>query len=204
MPVQLQSKLLRVLQEKEVQPLGAAMPEPIDVRVIASTHRDLGTLVQDGRFRSDLYYRLNVIAVRILPLRERPEDLVPLVAHFLDKHGQRQGRERTSISTAALEALQRYEWPGNARELENVIERAIVLGRHAQVELEDLPDPLRMRGNGGIEPSADLGPLARVEREHILRTLRSVKGNKAAAARLLGLDRKTLYRKLEAYGLHRS
>lgn len=204
MPVQLQSKLLRVLQEKEVQPLGAAMPEPIDVRVIASTHRDLGTLVQDGRFRSDLYYRLNVIAVHILPLRERPEDLVPLVAHFLRKHGQRQGRERTSISPAALEALHRHEWPGNARELENVIERAIVLGRNAQVELEDLPEPLRGRGNGGIESSADLGPLARVEREHILRTLRSVKGNKAAAARSLGLDRKTLYRKLEAYGLHRS
>ena len=204
MPVQLQSKLLRVLQEREVQPLGAAMPEPIDVRVIASTHRDLGALVQDGRFRSDLYYRLNVIPVRILPLRERPEDLVPLVAHFLHKHGQRQGREHVSISTAALEALQRHEWAGNARELENVIERAIVLGRHAQIELEDLPEPLRMRGNGGGESTADLGPLARVEREHILRTLRSVKGNKAAASRLLGLDRKTLYRKLEAYGLHRS
>jgi two-component system response regulator HydG len=197
----LQAKLLRMLQEREIQPIGAPAPVKVDVRIVASTHRDLESLVEEGRFRRDLYYRLNVIAISIPPLRERPDDLVPLVAHFLRKHGGRNGREHAKISVAALEALSRHSWPGNVRELENAIERALVLGRADRIELEDLPESLRGRGVPG--PDVDLGPLAKVEREHIMRTLQSVKGNKSAAARLLGLDRKTLYRKLEAYGLRR-
>jgi two-component system, NtrC family, response regulator AtoC len=197
----LQAKLLRVLQEREIQPIGAAAPVKVNVRIVAATHRDLEQLVEEGRFRRDLFYRLNVIAIAIPPLRERPEDLVPLIAHFLGKHGGRNGREHARISVAALEALRRHSWPGNVRELENAIERALVLGRANQIELEDLPAALR--GRGTPEASAELGPLAKVERDHIVRTLQSVKGNKSAAARLLGLDRKTLYRKLEAYGLRR-
>jgi len=198
MPPSLQGKLLRVLQEREVHPLGAPAPVPVDVQVIAATHRHLEALVEEGRFRQDLYYRLNVIAVRIPPLRERPEDLLPLVAHFLEKHGRRLGRTACALSPQALEALRRHAWPGNVRELENALERALVLARDDVVWVEDLPEALRAR------PSAGAGlpgtrPLAEVEREHILRTLRSVHSNKAAAARILGLDRKTLYRKLKGY-----
>ena len=194
----LQAKLLRVLQEKEVRPLGAAAPEPVDVRVIAATHRDLEALCAEGRFRHDLYYRLNVIAVRVPPLRERPEDLLPLVAHFLAKHGRRLGRPDVTISLEAMELIRRHTWPGNVRELENAIERALVLGRGAVVHVEDLPDDLRQSLLG----APDTGPvrlLADLEREQIIRALRAARGNKTAAARLLGLDRKTLYRKLEVY-----
>ena len=203
MPHSLQVKLLRVLQEGEVHPVGAPSPVPVDVRVVAATNRDLDALVRDGRFREDLYYRLNVIAVRIPPLRERPEDLVPLIARFLEKHGQRLSRPGCTLSSEALTALQLHPWPGNVRELENVIERAMVLGKDKVLRVEDLPESLR--GHHGAEARAEgIRPLDEIEREHILRTLRTVRGNKAAAARLLGLDRKTLYRKLEAYGIHSS
>ncbi len=129
MPPSLQGKLLRVLQEHEVHPLGAPAPVPVDVRTIAATHRPLERLLEEGRFRQDLYYRLNVIAVRIPPLRERPEDLLPLAAYFLEKHGRRLGRSACTLSTEAVDVLRRHAWPGNVRELENAIERALVLGR---------------------------------------------------------------------------
>jgi DNA-binding NtrC family response regulator len=221
LPLALQGKILRVLQEREVHPLGAPAPLPVDVRTIAATHRDLETLAAQGRFRQDLYYRLNVIAVRIPPLRERPEDLLPLVAHFLEKHGRRLGRAGCTLSAEALTALQRHAWPGNVRELENAIERALVLGRDAVLGIADLPEALRPRprsgaggasgamggassaagGANGPDGGAASLSLAEVEREHILRILRTARGNKAAAARILGLDRKTLYRKLRAYGI---
>jgi len=209
MPLLLQAKLLRVLQEREVHPLGAAAPIKVDVRVIAATHRDLEALVQDDRFRHDLYYRLNVIAVRVPPLRERPEDILPLVAHLLDKHGHRLGRTACSLSPEAVELLRRHPWPGNVRELENAIERALVLGRDDTLWPEDLPETIRggrplLRPQDGAparDGDHDGRPLSEVERAHILHTLRAVGGNKAAAARLLGFDRKTLYRRLEAYGL---
>ncbi|HEX9428103.1 MAG TPA: sigma-54 dependent transcriptional regulator [Candidatus Polarisedimenticolia bacterium] len=201
MPLALQSKLLRVLQEREVHPLGAPGPVPIDVRPIAATHRDLEAFVAEGRFRQDLYYRLNVITVRIPPLRERIEDLVPLVAYFLEHHGRRLGRTACSLAPESIQALMRHAWPGNVRELENAIERALVLGRDDVLWLEDLPESLRPRPGAAASPQGGPRPLADVEREHILRTLRSARGNKAAAARLLGFDRKTLYRKLKTYGL---
>ncbi len=196
----LQAKLLRVLQEKEVHPVGAPAPVPVDVRVVAATHRDLDALCADGRFRRDLYYRLNVISIRIPPLRERPDDLLPLVAHFLAKHGRRLNRKDASVSLEAMELFRRHAWPGNVRELENAIERALVLGTDTVIHIEDLPDDLR-RGLRGAPGPEHVRLLADMEREQIDRALKAAGGNKAAAARLLGLDRKTLYRKLELYGI---
>jgi len=191
----LQGKMLRVLQEKEVHPLGAPAPVPTDVRIITATHRDLTTLVADGRFREDLLYRINVIEVQVPPLRERPDDLEPLVRHLLHKYGARLGKPGCTVSPEAMALLHRHTWPGNVREVENVIERALVLGTGSVIDTEDLPDRLKDQpppngcGTAGRR-------LADVEREHILRTLRAVHGNKAAAARVLGLNRKTLYRKI--------
>jgi two-component system response regulator HydG len=194
----LQAKLLRVLQEGEVQPLGAPRPEPVNVRVIAATHRDLEALCGTGQFRQDLYYRLNVIMVHIPPLRDRLDDLVPLVGHFLEKHGRRLGRAQVTVSREAFAEMRRYEWPGNVRELENVIERALVLGHEPVIRPADLPErsPAAVASDNG-----EIRSISEMEREQIVRALRSLKGNKAAAARLLGLDRKTLYRKIELYGL---
>ena len=190
----LQGKLLRVLQEKEVHPLGAPAPVPTDVRIVTATHRDLPILVAEGRFREDLVYRINVIEVQVPPLRERPDDLEPLVQHLLVKHGARIGKRDCMVSDDVMAVLRRHSWPGNVRELENVIERALVLGAGSRITLDDLPDKLRDRpsrsGRAGGRRLVD------VEREHIVRTLRAVSGNKAAAARVLGLSRKTLYRKL--------
>ncbi len=139
----LQGKLLRVLQEKEVHPVGALAPVPTDARIITATHRDLPTLVAEGRFRDDLLYRINVIEVLVPPLRERPDDLEPLVRHLLAKHGAKLGKPDCSVSTDAMTALRRHRWPGNVRELENVIERALVLGGGTVITPEDLPDGLR-------------------------------------------------------------
>ena len=135
----LQGKLLRVLQEKEVHPLGAPAPVPTDVRVVTATHRDLAALVAEGRFREDLLYRINVIEVRVPPLRERPDDLAPLVRHLLDKHGTKIGKPDCTVSDEVMAVLRRHTWPGNIRELENVIERALVLGAGPLISLEDLP-----------------------------------------------------------------
>jgi DNA-binding NtrC family response regulator len=191
----LQAKILRVLQEKEVHPVGAASPVPIDVRIVAATHRTLSKEIERGSFREDLYYRLNVISVRVPPLRERPEDLLPLIAHFLDKHGRRLGRTGCTVAPEALDLLRSHTWPGNVRELENWIERALVLGEAKRITAADLP--LRLRGpNGEDRRARDILSLAQVERDHILRALGATQGNKAAAARLLRMDRKTLYRKL--------
>jgi DNA-binding NtrC family response regulator len=203
----LQAKLLRVLQEHEIQPVGAPLPLAVDVRIVAATHADLDRLVLDGRFRQDLYYRLNVISVHVPPLRERMEDLVPLLRHFLAKYGPRHGKPAASIEPEALEVLRQHGWPGNVRELENCIERALVLGRSGSIGLADLPPALRgaaaagaPRAAGPTEAAPRAASLADLEREHILRTLRAVGGNRAAAARLLNVDRKTLYRKLRDYG----
>ena len=194
MATALQGKLLRVLQEKEVHPLGAPAPVPTDVRIVTATHRDLPALVAEGRFREDLLYRINVIEVRVPPLRERPDDLEPLVSHLLGKHGAKIGKAHCALSDEAMAAIRRHLWPGNVRELENVIERALVLGAGSLVTLDDLPDSLK--GQPSHSGHAGGRRLADVERDHIVHTLHEVAGNKAAAARVLGLNRKTLYRKL--------
>lgn len=200
MPLVLQGKVLRTLQEKEVHPLGSPAPLPVDVRIVASTNRDLAALMQAGRFREDLYYRLNVVTIRVPPLRERPEDLLPLIAHFMELHGRRLGRHDRELAPEALALMREYGWPGNVRELENAIERALVLSRRIQIAPEDLPDELRTRPMPAVEADGPLS-MVEIERQHILRTLAAVGGNKAAAARLLRLDRKTLYRKLQSYGV---
>jgi two-component system response regulator HydG len=196
----LQAKLLRVLQEKEVQPLGASAPVPVDVRIVTATHRDLEALVRHERFREDLLYRINVVEVWVPPLRDRLEDLRPLTQHLLEKLGGRLELPGCTISAEAMTALGRYPWPGNVRELENIIERALVLGSGIEIRLEDLPDRLTRHTALPLRGDANCR-LIDVERDHIRRTLETVGGNKAAAARALDVNRKTLYRKLRQHRL---
>ena len=199
----LQAKLLRVLQDREIRPLGASGSEKVDVRVIAATNRDLERRLKEGSFREDLYYRLNVIHIHLPPLRERSEDILPLVEHFLAGFVARSGKAITGFEEPAKKALLSYGWPGNVRELENVIERAIALAEGNVIRLEDLPITVRERKMSEADSLA--GALSRgmtldeLEREYILRVVRAEGGNKTRAAQRLGLDRKTLYRKLEEY-----
>jgi DNA-binding NtrC family response regulator len=199
MPASLQAKLLRTLQNSQIQPLGAATPLQVDVRVIAATHRDLEAMCAAGTFRQDLYYRLNVIPLVIPPLRERPEDVTPLATELLAKHSARLGRPGLTLSREASELIRAHSWPGNVRELENAVERAVVFCEGDVIGPADLPDTVL--APAAVPSESEVRSLSEVEREQILRALKSVKGNKAAAARLLGLDRKTLYRKIELYDL---
>jgi DNA-binding NtrC family response regulator len=202
-----QAKLLRVLQEREIRPLGAARSERVDVRVIAATNNDLEARRKTGAFREDLYYRLNVIHVHLPPLRDRAEDILALSEHFLGQSAGRAGKEIRGFHEAAKKALLAHAWPGNVRELENVVERAVALAETGQVRLEDLPELLRERRPDEPVAGADPleGALARrltldeLERDYIQRVLAAEGGNKTRAAQRLGLDRKTLYRKLEEY-----
>jgi len=199
MPPALQAKLLRVLQDSMVLPLGAAEPVRVDVRVVAATHRDLEAMCADGRFRQDLYYRLNVLPLEVPPLRERPEDLMPLVAQFLARHAAKLGRPPLALGREAAERLRAHAWPGNVRELANVIERAVVFCEGETIGPQDLPEAFLRTPTVATEH--EVRSLSEVERDQIARALQAVRGNKAAAARLLGLDRKTLYRKIELYRL---
>jgi formate hydrogenlyase transcriptional activator len=214
-PLELQPKLLRVLQEQEFERLGSTRTIRVDVRMVAATNRDLAQMVVDGRFRSDLYYRLNVFPLVLPPVRERPDDIPRLVRHFTQGFARRMGRRIETIPSAILEALVRYPWPGNVRELQNVIERAVILspGLSLQVPLGDLR---RVEGGGRREevfapPPSSLLPqpsktLADAEREHILGTLREtgwvVAGPKGAAVRL-GMKRSTLQKKMKKLGICR-
>jgi two-component system response regulator PilR (NtrC family)/two-component system response regulator HydG len=197
----LQAKLLRVLQEKEVRPLGAARPEKVDVRVLSATNRDLAQRMSEGAFREDLFYRLNVIEVVLPPLRDRAEDVLPLADHFLGEAAGRTGKPINQFTQAALKILLAYPWPGNVRELENVIERAVALAEGEQIGPDDLPSQVRERRSSDVLAGALARglTLAELEREYISRVLQAEGGNKTRAAQRLGLDRKTLYRKLEEY-----
>ncbi|MES1208563.1 MAG: sigma-54 dependent transcriptional regulator [Pseudomonadota bacterium] len=197
----LQAKLLRVLQDREIRPLGGSGSEKIDVRVIAATNRDLDRRLKDGTFRQDLYYRLNVIHIHLPPLRERPEDILPLCAHFLTAASSRTDKVISGIAEAAKKVLLAHAWPGNVRELENVIERAVALATGTTIQVEDLPAPIRERKAVDALASAFSRGLTldELEREYIERVLQAEGGNKTRAAQRLGLDRKTLYRKLEEY-----
>jgi two-component system response regulator AtoC len=200
MPGPLQAKLLRVMEAGENYPAGAPGPPPFDARVIAATCRDLNELVEGGRFRQDLFYKLNVIPIHIPPLRERSADLPGLIARFLDKNVRHLGRTNLTVSPEALDVLRRYHWPGNVEELCHVVEKIAVLAKGAVVKVKDLPPSVR--GDHRHAPAGEpIRPLAELQRQHITLALRTAKGNKTAAARLLGMDRKTLYRKLEAYKL---
>jgi transcriptional regulator with PAS, ATPase and Fis domain len=201
LPLLLQAKLLRVLEDKEVRPLGATKSEKVDVRIIAATNRNLSRAVGEGKVREDLFYRLNVIEIVMPPLRERPEDLPLLIQHFMTHSAQAAQARR--LSPEALRILLNYPWPGNVRELENIIERALVLCQGEEITRAELPEHLT-----GSQPHA-LGlhtallrraSLVDLEREYILLALAWSEGKKKDAADILGIDRRTLYRKLQEYG----
>ncbi|MGH7262884.1 MAG: sigma-54-dependent transcriptional regulator [Candidatus Rokuibacteriota bacterium] len=199
LPPALQVKLLRVLQEKEVRPVGAAKSHSVDVRIIAATNRHLEEAMKDGSLRQDLFYRLNVVRVHLPPLRERKEDIPALVAHFLRQFNQRFRREVTGIDPDALAALTAYDFPGNVRELENLIERAYALGARDSLKLSDLPS-LTARPQE-LASTRPLPTLAEVEKDLILRALQIHKNDKEGAAKALGLSRRTIYRRLKEYGV---
>ncbi len=202
MPLTLQTKLLRVLEDKEVRPLGANQSEKVDTRVLSASNRNLDELVRNGKFRQDLYYRLNVIRIELPALRHRSDDIPLLVKHFIDKFADGARRNVEGIREEALAALKSYDWPGNIRELEHTIERAVLLGKGTLVGLEDLPAHLVARGESAIVLAQALDhrlTLRDLEREYIGKVLANTNGNKTEAARILGVDRTTLYRKLEEY-----
>ncbi|MEZ6187153.1 MAG: sigma-54 dependent transcriptional regulator [Planctomycetota bacterium] len=205
MPPELQAKLLRVLQERTVRPVGSDREVPIEVRILAATHRNLEQEVAAGQFREDLYYRLNVVNLTVPPLRERGNDVLLLAQHFLDRFARASHKEVHGFSSSAAQRLLEYDWPGNVRELSNTVERAVALTEHDRVIVDDLPPRLRnytaeLPATQAVREDPDtLETLQEVERLHIERVLAAVEGNKARAARILGLDRKTLYRRLDAY-----
>ncbi len=189
LPLPMQTKLLRVLEEKKIRPVGSEREIPVDVRIVAATNRNLAPEVAAGRFRQDLFYRLDVVNILIPPLRERPEDIPVLARRFMEELSGRLSVPRVPLTPEVLEALVRYPWPGNARELRNLVERSLILGR---VPLENLPAAVSVAQE---HAPASVLPLEEVEKQHILNVLRAVSGNKSEAARRLGISRKTLERK---------
>jgi DNA-binding NtrC family response regulator len=199
LPIDLQAKLLRAIQEKEIRPVGSVKQVPINVRILGATNRDLEQAVNDGSFRRDLFFRLNVLTLRIPPLRERRQDVPLLVAHILERIGRDSGLEKT-ISDEALKALLAYDWPGNVRELENSLERACALSSNTEIQLRDLPTHLSSAPSGLTEaPTNGIVPMAELEKKTIIDALAHVNGDKMMAARLLGIGKTTLYRKLKEY-----
>ncbi len=203
MSPQTQVKLLRALQEREVIPVGATQSVPVNVRIIAATNRDLEDEIRKGNFRSDLYYRLNVIAVHLPPLRDRKDDIPVLAQYFLEKMAPA-GEAPKSLCAEAMAALNRHPWPGNVRELENALERAVVLsGKRAEIPFESLPDRVREEPTERLvkEEAPENPPMEVIERAYIEWVLRAEGGNKSRAAEVLGIDPSTLYRKIARYGL---
>jgi DNA-binding NtrC family response regulator len=199
LPIDLQAKLLRAIQEKEIRPVGGTKQVPINVRILGATNRDLEQAVTEGTFRRDLYFRLNVLTLRIPPLRERRQDIPLLVAHFLERIGRDSGMEKT-ISDDSLKILLGYDWPGNVRELENALERACVVSSAAELQVRDLPTHLTGAPHSLTSaPSNDILPIAELERQTILNALAQTNGDKMLVARLLGIGKTTLYRKLKEY-----
>ena len=203
----LQTRLLRVLQEREVERLGGVRPIPVDVRVLAATNINLRQAVRQKTFREDLFYRLNVVPIEVPPLRQRPEDIRLLVEHFVRKIARECHRDVRSVSVGALETLERYDWPGNVRELENVIHRAVVLAREPVLQLRDVPLDVALPETG-VGPGHDAGlPLREAcdqfERQYVLRVLEQVHWNVSRGARALGVHRNTILAKLVTWGVHR-
>ena len=199
-----QTKLLRVLQEKEFQPLGGTRTVKVDIRVITATNRNLEVEVKSGRFREDLYYRLNVVPITVPPLRERKEDIPPLAEYFLAVYGKKSGKALKGIAGKALDLLVRYDWPGNIRELENCIERAVIMAREAAIVPADFPLVIQMLSpSEGKEcfgiPSGF--SISEMEKVLIIKTLEETNGNRTRAAERLGINRRTLQNKLREYGL---
>ena len=211
LPLDLQTKLLRALQEKEIRPVGATHAVPISARVLAATNRDLTAMVAQGKFRKDLYFRLNVVNLKLPPLRERKADIPVLAAHFLERMHRETGAVHT-LSADAIRLMTEYDWPGNVRELEHAIERACALSSGPILHMADLPTQLQdfrtqsREGEGEVhrgpsKPGEGILSIADMERHAILGTIRQLKGDKLMAARLLGIGKTTLYRKLKEYGI---
>jgi two-component system, NtrC family, response regulator AtoC len=204
LPLEMQAKLLRVLQEKEVRPVGSNEKIDVDVRVMAATNRDLGAAYRDGTFRKDLYFRLNVVTVHLPPLRERRSDVPMLVHHFLNRYTPGM---HLQVTAAAMKSLLQYDWPGNVRELENCIARAVTLGDHQTIDVQDLPPAIRSEQPVSQEmtpqdaASLSTTALAEMEKMTILRVFEQAQGDKALAGRMLGISRATLYRKLKRYNI---
>jgi two-component system response regulator HydG len=200
LPLAMQVKLLRALEERRIRPVGSSQEIAIDVRLVAATHRDLEEAIEAGKFREDLFYRVNVIQLELPPLRARGRDILLIAQFLLTKLSQRQGKTIQGIAAPAAEKLLNYSWPGNVRELRNVMERAVALAAHDQILVDDLPPKVREHSAknlvlSGSQPD-ELVPLEQIERQYIRHVLDACHGNKTMAAKILGLDRKTLYRKL--------
>jgi len=201
MPLSMQVKLLRALEENRLRPVGSDKEIEFDVRVVAATHRDLESAVEEGRFRQDLFYRINVIQLHLPPLKARGADILVLANHFIERLALKSKKPVSGIAEPAAAKLLSYSWPGNVRELRNVMERAVALTAYDTITLEDLPEKIRQHQGGtvfiGGEDPTELVPLEEIERRYIEHVLRAVNDNRTQAARILGLDRKTLYRKLK-------
>ena len=208
LPLTMQVKLLRALQDRAVRPVGAETEVPFDARIVAATNRDLEQMVEDERFRRDLYYRLNVIHVDLPPLRSRSGDVLLLANYFLERAVENSDKEIDGFTPEAARRLLEYRWPGNIRELENCVERAVAFTQAEQIGVDDLPGRVRLFQPTHVLVAAsdpeELAPLRTVEERYLRRVMQVVGGNKAAAARILGIERKTLYRKLQRLGIESS
>jgi two-component system response regulator AtoC len=204
LPLEMQAKLLRALQEREVRPVGSNTSITIDVRVIAATNRDLEAAYREGTFRKDLYFRLNVVTVHLPALRERRSDIPMLVHHFLNRYAP---DANLQVTPAAMKSLLQYEWPGNVRELENCVARAVTLGDRQVIDVVDLPPAIRAEGGESVQrfpnenSALSTTALAEMERMTILKVFEQANGDKALAGRMLGISRATLYRKLKRYNI---
>ena len=198
----LQAKILRAIQEKEIERIGGSKKIKIDIRLLASTNRDLKKDIQLKNFRADLYYRLNVIQIKLPPLRERKSDILLLVTHFIDKFSQRENKHISSVTPEVMKIFLEYSWPGNLRELENVIERAVVLTKKEIIDVRDIPREVRkgIKGNGSAET---LKSLKEMEIETVINAINAFNGNKSKAARVLGITRKAIYSRLKEFNGHK-
>jgi two-component system response regulator HydG len=205
LPVDLQAKLLRAIQEKEIRPVGSTRRIPINVRILAATNRVLEQAVTEGAFRRDLYFRLNVLSLRIPPLRERREDIPLLIAHFMERTSRASAQEKV-LTDEAIKVMLAYDWPGNVRELENCLERTCAFTSGPLIHVPDLPPAIAgtqilapSNGNGNGHSQNRIVPMAELERQTILNAIAELNGDKLQAARLLGIGKTTLYRKLKDY-----
>ena len=201
MSLDLQPKLLRVLEERQCRRLGASRGVAVDFRLISATNRSPEAAVKDGLLREDLYYRINTVTIGVPPLRERAEDIPLLIEHFLARFKEKYMKAIHGVSAEARQALERFQWPGNVRELEHVIERAVLLARGSEIELYDLPEPVTSGAAPAQKSPALSGSLEDLERAAIMEALTATQWNKQAAAAKLGLHRPTLYSKMRKHGI---
>ena len=204
-PINLQVKLLRVLQEHQIERVGSTENVNIDVRIIAATHQNLEQKIKDGTFREDLFYRINIVSLNIPPLRERKEDVLPLIDHFIDKYAKENNRSKLSLSKEVIDSLIKYSFPGNVRELENIIERSVVLCRSEAITLNDLPNVVKGFKAENEIPKIESGTLidqvGELEKKLIFDALSNANGNQSQAGRMLGLTERNLRYKMQKYGI---